>query len=279
MEKILIIDDDVNTCNAYKALLKTEGYTVSSTHQRNNVFNILRSDNIKVVIIDIAEENGADLLLAKHIKEKFSHVCIFIMRVDSSPATMKNIFDIGIEDCFTKPFLPLLLTNSIKRTISRIHLLDGKNRLEKELMKHKEIVDELESNMVHHPATGLYHSNFFHKCFDHEVKRAKRNEHWLSLLLVACKKETKKADSEEVPPLDVVNIVKSTIRESDILAHYENGFAIILPETSEDGCGPLSKRLKENINPQYPIQFGSSTYPTDSYNAERLIKVACSRIK
>lgn len=199
-----------------------------------------------------------------------------MLRADSSPAIMKNIFDIGVEDCFIKPFLPLRLTNAIKKTMPKIHLLDGKDAIEKELIRHKKIINELTSNMVQHPITGIFHSNFFHKCFDHEVKRAKRNEHWLSLLLVGCKG---KKQVEESTPEDLVKIIKNKIRESDILAHYNSGFAIIMPETPEDGCSHLSNRFKENIAPQHNLKFGSSTYPTDSHNAERLIKVANSRIR
>lgn len=278
MEKILIINDDVNTCNAYKALLQTEEFTVFSTQQGENVFTILNTHNIKIIIIDIPENNEADLILAEKIKKEFSHSYIFMLRADSSPAIMKNIFDIGIEDCFVKPFLPLRLTNAIKKTMPKIHMLDGINALEKELSKNRKTLHELKSNMAHHPITGIFQTNFFHKCFDHEVKRAKRNDHWLSLLLVACTKKKHLGEPISEDLVKTATIIKNKIRESDILAHYNSGFAIILPETPEDGCSQLSNRFKKNIDPEHNLKFGSSTYPTDSLNAERLIKVANSRL-
>lgn len=278
-EKILIVNNDTNTQNGYKALLKPCGYDISFIEADKNIFNILDETDFNLVLIDIAAwRDEADIRLSKKIKERFPNITIFILRTDSSPKTIKNVFEIGVEDCFIKPFLPICLVNAINRTFHRIRLSNENNSIKQDLINTQEKYKALKNDTAKLFETkNIFKTDNFPKLFEYEVKRAKRHEHWLSLLL--CKYQNKKALKEVDFCVDLNNAIKKIIRESDIITAYDNGFAIILPEASDDGCNQLSQRLRENINPKYEIKLGSSSYPIDSHNIERLIKLANSRLQ
>ena len=273
-KKILIIDNDTNTQNAYEALLKPEGYNIFLTKPDKNIFDIITKTGCNLVIIDIATwGNDGDIQLAQKIKEKRYDISVFIIRTDSSPKAIKNIFKIGIEDCFIKPFLPICLLNSINRTFQRIRLCNENSCIKQDLVATQKQceVPEMKTNKINES------KNIFTKLFEYEVKRAKRNEHWLSLLL--CTYQNKKELNETNFSVNLSEIIRKTIREADITTPYDNGFAIILPETSDDGCNQLCQRLKKIIDPKHDIKIGSSSYPIDSQSTKRLIKLAGSRLQ
>ena len=205
-EKILIIDNDTNTQNAYEALLKPCGYDISLINANDKIFNILDEKDFNLIVIDIAEwGDEADIRLVKKIKERFPHIYIIILRTDSSPKTIKNVFEIGVEDYFIKPFLPICLVNAINRTFHRIRLSNENNSIKQALIKTKEKYQSLKKD-----TDKLYdRKNIFSKLFEYEVKRAKRHEHWLSLIL--CKYQN-----------------KGTLKETDSCVYIINKLIIIL---------------------------------------------------
>jgi CheY-like chemotaxis protein len=52
-KKILIIDDDIDVINVYKAILEKEGYTVLTAHNKKTGLNVCRVEMPALIILDV----------------------------------------------------------------------------------------------------------------------------------------------------------------------------------------------------------------------------------
>jgi len=90
---------------------------------------------------------------------------------------------------------------------------------------------------------------------------------------------------------EVVNVIKSHIRKTDILARYGGEeFVLILSATDKDGAVTLVEKLRKEVE-NYPfiaretqpqgritISSGIATYPEDAQSARELIEIADKRL-
>ncbi|MGA1874017.1 MAG: diguanylate cyclase domain-containing protein [bacterium] len=294
-EKILIIDDDDNTRNAYKDLFLGYGFQTQATESDTWALELLRKDNHQAVLLDLRVSNEKLISIAEGIKKEFPRTYVSIMLVDLTPATFKKAMDGGIDECMVKPLLPMQLIASLKKGVLR-YTLERENQ---DLMqKIKELEEQNRQWLIHDIQTGVYNSHYFSERLDLEVKRAKRHEHWLSVLLCDLIHSENEDPGASIPPpegtLRVVKGISKSLRDIDIVARYKNGFGIILPETSPEGSSTLCNRLKNHIadlldfnenepNPgheQKPnIRFGIATYPFDTHLPKKLLKIAEERLQ
>lgn len=77
MKNILIVEDDNSSTEYYKAILKTiKNYKIISIDNTDNIFEIIKSNNIDLIFLDlkILPINGFDV--AKKIKLELPHIKI-----------------------------------------------------------------------------------------------------------------------------------------------------------------------------------------------------------
>ncbi len=146
----------------------------------------------------------------------------------------------------------------------------------------------------------LYNQRYLNIRLDEEMKRAKRYNQFLSLVLLSVDflLEDKSSISDERELLIIKKLgefVKAILRDTDILSLY-NGkvLALILPETSIEGAVCLSERLKDQVLFAFSdgkiedskkgnsVSIGITAYPTDARVIDELIENAthmleCSR--
>jgi len=165
----------------------------------------------------------------------------------------------------------------------------------------KKMNNDLIENIFIDESTRLYNSRYLSIRLDEEMKRAKRYNQFLSLVLVSVSSVV-----EEQNPPEEGNIlfmrklgefIKANLRDTDILSLYDNDvLALILPETSIEGAVCLSERLKDQVlfafsgseidaaapKKSASVSIGITSYPTDARVIDELIKNAshmleCSR--
>jgi diguanylate cyclase (GGDEF)-like protein len=140
--------------------------------------------------------------------------------------------------------------------------------------------------------TGLHNYRFFTMRLKEEIARSKRNELYMALLILDVDYFKNYNDALGHPAGDEVlrqlsSILKSTIRDNDIVARYGGEeFAIILPSTNKEGALILAERLRikieqfqfaqENIQPngKLTISIGMAIYPDNALTLEDLIVAA-----
>jgi len=296
--KILIVDDDDKTRNTYKDLFAECEFDTHVAESENQALELLKVESYQAIVIDLMVASNILFSVAERIKKEFPHVFISIMIVDSSPAIIKKIIDAGIDEYLIKPLLPMRLVDGVKKGILRYRFEEENRQLKEQL---EEIKAQNRQWIMHDLESGVFNSQYFNERLNTEVKRAKRHEHWLSLLLcdvgqgaLGIREEGNSASPAD-GILELLKNLSGNIRDVDIIARYNSGFAIILPETTLEGSSTLCNRLKKclinafegniesrsDLDPRLNlnVRFGAAAYPLDSHLPRKLIKIAEDRLQ
>ncbi len=122
--------------------------------------------------------------------------------------------------------------------------------LAKQLMEANEKLREM---ALRDGLTSLYNHRYFQETLDREIGRARRYGHPISLIMIDIDHFKKINDTYGHQQGDVVlkgigEIIKSTIRDSDIPARYGGEeFAIILPHIELKGAVACAERLRQKV--------------------------------
>jgi len=144
----------------------------------------------------------------------------------------------------------------------------------------------------------LYNIRYLNIRLDEEMKRAKRYNQFLSLILLNvdtfAEDNVMENDVTDIPDerknvlmKKLGEFIKANLRDTDILSLYnQDVLALILPETSVEGAVCLSERLKDqilfafssgeinNAEKGNSVSIGITSYPTDARVIDELIKNA-----
>ena len=136
--------------------------------------------------------------------------------------------------------------------------------------------------------TGLYNHRYFAKSLKKEIKRAKRNNHQLSVIIVDIDhfkhfNDTNGHLQGNEALKCVASVLKQALRKIDILARYGGEeFAVILPETAKRQALQIANRIcsmvrKESIpgmesqsTGRLTLSAGVATFPNDAKQDEKL---------
>lgn len=141
-------------------------------------------------------------------------------------------------------------------TIANQVALALKNAAEHQKAQSLAITDEL---------TGVYNRRAFQKVLDRELRRSKRYQKPLSLIMLDVDGFKAINDTHGHQAGDSVlkilaSQLQSSIREIDFLARYGGDeFAVILPETKAEEAAILAERLKKTIS-NHPVNIDSAYY-------------------
>lgn len=135
MARIMVIDDDSNTCNLLDRILAKSGHEVTTETVPSNAVKTFREDSFDLVISDfyMPEMNGLELL--EQMKNINPDVDVIIM---TAFATVDNAVDAmrkGAYDYIVKPFQNDDLLLSIKRVLEKRKLSEENKHLRAELSK------------------------------------------------------------------------------------------------------------------------------------------------
>ncbi|MDU5081690.1 sigma-54 dependent transcriptional regulator [uncultured Tissierella sp.] len=102
MEKILIADDEKNICDSLKFALE-DSYEVFTTQDANQVMEILYSENIDVVLLDLKIGKIDGITVLKDIKSKLRNVQVIVVTAYGSIKSSINAMKEGAFHYITKP--------------------------------------------------------------------------------------------------------------------------------------------------------------------------------
>ena len=141
-------------------------------------------------------------------------------------------------------------------TIANQIALALKNAAEHQKVLSLAITDEL---------TGIYNRRAFQKVLDRELRRSKRYQKPLSLIMLDVDgfkaiNDTYGHEAGDSVLKVLAAQLQSSIRDIDFLARYGGDeFAVILPETRADEAAILAERLKKTIS-NHPVSIDRSFY-------------------
>src|SRR5215211_3514321 len=119
MNKILVIDDDVDMCLLLKRFLTKNGYEVALAHNGKKALEDLENSEPNLVLCDFRLEDidGKELLIK--IKEKYPHTPVIIVTGYSDIKVAVDVMKLGAYDYVTKPLFPDEIILTIKKALEK----------------------------------------------------------------------------------------------------------------------------------------------------------------
>jgi diguanylate cyclase (GGDEF)-like protein len=139
--------------------------------------------------------------------------------------------------------------------------------------------------------TGLYNFRYFHHHLQDEIKRSIRYHRPVSLIILDLDGFKEINDRYGHPAgdrllLDVANIIRNSIRETDLPARYGGEeFVIICPKTESQEAFTVAQRIRMTVEAtrfyitlhercRITISAGVATFPTDAVDVQALMHAA-----
>jgi two-component system, NtrC family, response regulator AtoC len=117
MNKILLVDDEINMRLVLTAMLKKEGYEVASASDGQEALQILKSGKIAAVVTDLKMPNIDGMELLNHINQQHPAIPVIMITAHGTVATAVEALKKGALDYITKPFELDELKNVISKAI------------------------------------------------------------------------------------------------------------------------------------------------------------------
>ncbi len=239
---ILIVDDDIPVNESMHEFLSLLDYNVKSVSNAQEALDVIKKDNIDVVITDIRMQGMTGLELTELIKKDYD-TDVIVMTGYSGDHSYEDAISKGASDFVFKPirFEELLLR--LKRVIS-----------ERELKKERFVMlEKLNQLAITDDLTKLYNSRYFYQQLDLEIDRFNRYNHSLSLLLFDI--DHFKAYNDKYGHLEgdkvlakIGQIIRSCLRRMDTACRYGGEeFTVILPEINSEEAIHVAKRIREAV--------------------------------
>ena len=118
MHSILICDDQKDIVNALKIYLEPEGYQLFEAFNGADAVQIVRDEDIHLVLLDIMMPKMDGITAAGKIRE-FSNVPIIFLTAKSETEDLVFGLDAGADDYITKPFIPAEVLARVRSHLRR----------------------------------------------------------------------------------------------------------------------------------------------------------------
>ena len=128
MNKILIIEDDLEINALLADFLKEKGYAVNCQYDGLHVLDFLNKEKIDLIILDIMLPYRSGDIILSDVRKKFTIPVIII----SAKETTQNKIDLlrlGADDYITKPFGVMELISRVKAMLRRSQKTQEKDKV------------------------------------------------------------------------------------------------------------------------------------------------------
>lgn len=118
MSRILIVEDDLDIVENLTILLQDEGYFVCIASSMGQALNILNTENVDLVLLDITLPDGNGYSICTAVKRTTNAPVIFITAM-TDEASIVTGFQLGADDYITKPFKPMELICRVRNALRK----------------------------------------------------------------------------------------------------------------------------------------------------------------
>lgn len=129
MEKILIIEDDIEIAKIQQDYLEKEGYDVRHAKTGLSGITFFEKFNPDLIILDLNLPEIDGYEVCRRIR-KFSGVPIIMVTAKTKEIDELLGLEIGADDYVKKPFSPKILVSRVKALLKRPELIENKNHFE-----------------------------------------------------------------------------------------------------------------------------------------------------
>lgn len=244
--RILIAEDDPISRSLLELYLDEEGYPYVSAENGREALDLYNAQPFSIVITDwlMPEMDGTALCRAIRSQGRSHYTFIILLTAQNSPKALVEGLEAGADDYIVKP---------INRAELRVRLKGCRRILDLEHSL-KQSLAEIHELSIHDPLTGAFNRGYLDQQLEHEIQRAYRYRHPLSLVLCDLDHFKLINDTYGHQAGDTVlqrcvrNITQSIRHNIDWVARYGGEeFIIALPETDAAGCAVVAERMRERI--------------------------------
>lgn len=301
---ILIVDDDQDIQMLLEKYLNDlEEFSIFFTETAAETYDFLNFNNkqketeIDLIILDIVlkKENGIEICKKIKAKKNYEDVPIIMITAHGNSKILKTAFAAGASDFIRKPINKIEFTARIKSAIKLRAEIKERLKREKELIqlsaKLKKVNKKLEKIALQDGLTGLANRRLFDQTIKKEIKRAKRNDYDLALIMAdidnfkAYNDTYGHQEGDECLKKVAVVLEENAKRASDLAARYGGEeFIIIMPDTDLKGASKVAEEIRKEIlalkiehknsktNDYLTLSFGVSRISNIKEINEQLIK-------
>ena len=119
MFHILVADDDKNTRRLLKAVLQSEGYTVSAAENGEEALKVMDREVIDLVVLDIMMPKMDGYEFTKMLRDVNNNLPILMVSAKQLPEDKRRGFLVGTDDYMTKPIDETEMLLRIKALLRR----------------------------------------------------------------------------------------------------------------------------------------------------------------
>jgi CheY-like chemotaxis protein len=113
-----VADDELMNVKMIQFILQEESiYEIISASSGKEALERLEAGDIDMVLLDLMLPDMEGFELYRRIKEKYT-VPVVLMTADKNLDTLQKAMELGIEDYVTKPFLPVVLRETVHSIVN-----------------------------------------------------------------------------------------------------------------------------------------------------------------
>ncbi|OUC02413.1 DNA-binding response regulator [Bacillus thuringiensis serovar medellin] len=145
---ILIADDDLKIAELIEIHLKKEGYQVVKATDGEDAIEIIQSQAIDLVVLDIMMPKMDGYEVTRQIRTKQNMPIIFLSAKTSDFDKVTGLV-LGADDYMTKPFTPIELVARVNAQLRRFFMLNQPKVEETSVLEAGGVVIDFEKRTVH----------------------------------------------------------------------------------------------------------------------------------
>lgn len=244
---VLVVEDDPVTRRLLCKTITRAGYRVTEAENGKVALEILKTSLFPIVVTDWMMPEMDGIELCRRIRNELNSAYIYIVVLtarDSSEDILRG-FETGADDYLTKPF-------DHAEMLARINTGTRVIRLERSL---KQAYREIKALSITDSITGCYNRRYLEEKLPGEIKRARRYQRNLSVVMCDIDHFKMVNDTYGHQVGDTVlsafaRRIQAAIRKDiDWMARYGGEeFVIVFPETSLDNTAKKANMLRRMIS-------------------------------
>lgn len=264
---ILVVDDDRDMrmlLENYLKKLEVEKIhftdSAQKTYQLLNIADLKADAKVDLIILDIilGDENGIDICSKIKKHPAYQEIPIIMITAQKESEFLKKAFEVGAMDYLKKPIKKIEFMARVNSAIRLRKETKARIEREKELLQLSEELREanhkLEKMALVDGLTGISNRRLFDKTLKNELKRAKREKSYISLIMIdidnfKAYNDTYGHQEGDQCLKEVASVLdENTKRAADFAARYGGEeFAVILPDTAQAGALKIAEDIRKGI--------------------------------
>jgi len=235
---ILLADPFENILVIYRTILEEEGYQVETAPDLDVAAHCFSISHYPIIITEYfySFEDTVDFI--QWVK-KIAPETYIILNTSAiiDDLTYGKLFNNGLDDYLLKPYAPEKLMVHVKKGFKQRGLIIENREKGSRLL---DPIAEKSEEMIFNPP-------YFKKVVRQELKKAKRHQQPMSLLLIKMPKQEDMGNRFEPFYIDLVKILRNSLRDEDLLGRENGKLGILLSQTDQTGSRILGQRLSKAI--------------------------------